>query len=252
MIDIHSHVLPGLDDGSPSLEESLRMMRVAAAAGTTDLVATPHSSPQYRFDPERVRRKLAELQDAAGPNPRLHYGCDFHLSFDNIQDALSSPSKYTVNENGYLLVEFSDLLIPKTTAEVFSRMIDAGITPIITHPERNFLLHRRLDEVAGWVRQGCLLQITAQSFLGRFGSEARSVSRELVKRRLVHFVASDAHDSEDRPPRLDLAYKKVAGTYGAAFAEQVFVTNPRAVINGEPLPPPIEPARPRGLARLWS
>lgn len=252
MIDIHTHVLPGLDDGSPGLDESLRMMRVAAAAGTTDLVATPHANPQYRFDPERVRRKLAELQNAAGPTPRLHYGCDFHLSFDNIQDALANPAKYTVNQRRYLLVEFSDLLIPKTTPEVFSRMIEAGITPIITHPERNFLLHRRLDEVAGWVSQGCLLQITAQSFLGRFGSEARSVCRELVKRGLVHFVASDAHDSEDRPPRLDLAHKKIAGTYGAPFAGQIFVTNPRAVLEGDRLPPPIEPARPRGLAKLWS
>ncbi len=254
MIDIHSHVLPGLDDGSPSLEESLRMVEVAAAGGTTDLVATPHANLQHRFDPGLVSRKLAELQAAARQTLHLHYGCDFHFYIDNIEDALANPSKYTVNHHRYLLVEFSDLLIPKTTAEVFSRMREAGIVPIVTHPERNFLLHRRLDEVAAWVEQGCLMQVTAQSFFGRFGSEVRSACRELMKRGLVHFVASDAHDSKDRPPRLDLARRHVARKYGAAVAERLFVTNPRAVLDGAPLLEPAkpEPARPRRWAKLWS
>jgi protein-tyrosine phosphatase len=178
MIDIHTHVLPGLDDGASSLEESVRMLAVAAAAGTTDLVATPHANLKYRFDPELARRKLSELQDAAGPVPRLHLGCDLFLYSVHIQDALANPAKYTVNQRRYLLVEFSDMTIPPTTREDFSRMLDRGITPIVTHPERNFLLHRRLDDVAAWVGQGCLVQVTAQSFLGRFGSEARSVCRE--------------------------------------------------------------------------
>ncbi len=252
MIDIHSHVLPGLDDGSPTLAESLRMLHVAAETGTTDLVATPHANLQYRFDPDLVRSKLSELRDAAGQCVRLHYGCDFHLYFDNIRDALDHPRKYTINQRRYLLVEFSDLLIPKTTYEVFSQMLEAGITPVITHPERNFLLHRRFDELAAWVAQGCLTQVTAQSFLGGFGSEARSACRELMKRRLVHLVASDAHDSDGRPPRLDLAHRHVARHYGPAAAERLFVINPRAVLDGEPLPEfDWEPVRPSLWARLW-
>src|SRR5450755_2798786 len=102
MIDIHSHILPGLDDGSKSLEESVEMLR----------------------------------QAAAGDAPRIHYGCDFHLTLENIDDALRSPEKYSIDHRGYLLVEFSDFLIPKTTSEIFARLIGAGLRPIVTHPER--------------------------------------------------------------------------------------------------------------------
>ncbi|MCX6633009.1 MAG: hypothetical protein NTW28_35895, partial [Candidatus Solibacter sp.] len=121
MIDIHSHILPGLDDGSKSLEESAEMVRQAAAAGTTDIVASPHANQKYPFDPLVVERKIGELQAAAGDSPRIHYGCDLHLSMENIADALHLPGKYSINHRGYLLVEFSDLLIPKTADQIFAR-----------------------------------------------------------------------------------------------------------------------------------
>src|SRR6202142_3401437 len=120
MIDIHSHVLPGLDDGARSLEQSIAMIRIAAETGTTDLVASPHANLEFHFDPERVEERLAELEKAGG-GVRLHRGCDFHLYFDNIHDALAHPTKYTINHKGYLLVEFPDLLIAKSTPEVFSQ-----------------------------------------------------------------------------------------------------------------------------------
>ena len=253
MIDLHSHILPGLDDGSPSLEESVSMLRVAVESGTTDLAATPHANPQFPFDPEVVERKLGELRQAAPPGLRLHYGCDLHLSFDNIQDALAHPSKYTIGHRNYLLVEFSELLIPKTTDEVLARMLDAGMVPIVTHPERNPLLWRRLDQLERWAANGCLMQVTAQSFLGRFGPEVRRFSRELMKRRLVHVVASDAHDSSDRPPRLDLAYRHVAKRWGEPMARRLFIENPQAVLDGAALPvaPLDEPAPPRPWYRFW-
>ena len=236
MIDIHSHVLYGLDDGSPSLEESLRMVRVAAQTGTTDLVATPHANLEYSLDPEAVERKLAELAEACAGAVRLHRGCELHFYFDNIQDALANPTKYTINHKNYLLVEFPDLLIAKTTGDVFARMLDAGIIPILAHPERNFLLHRRLEDIQRWASHGCLVQVTAQSLGSRFGPQVRGACRELLKRGLVDIVASDAHDSEDRPPRLDLAYQYVLKHHGEARAERLFVVNPRAVLAGEPLP----------------
>lgn len=254
MIDLHTHVLAGVDDGASSLEESVRMVRVAAETGTTDLVATPHANLQYPFDPEVVRQKLAELAGACGQAVRLHAGCDFHFYFDNIQDALAHPTKYTINHRQYLLVEFSDLLIVKTTDELLARMQEAGMVPIITHPERNFLLHWRLERIRKWVEQGCLVQVTAQSFLGRFGREARGVCRELTRRGLVHFVASDGHDSQDRPPRLDLAYRHIVKRYGAAVAERLLLSNPRAILAGKPLPeaPEAEPAPPRKWPRFWA
>ena len=100
------------------------MVRMAAEHGTTDLVATPHANPNYKFDPLLVQERLAEVAAAAGDVLRLHSGCDFHLSYDNIQDALDHPKKYTINQQSYLMVEFSDLLIFPTTGEIFrvSRM----------------------------------------------------------------------------------------------------------------------------------
>jgi protein-tyrosine phosphatase len=228
LIDIHSHVLYGVDDGAKTLEDSVAMVRIAAEHGTTDLVATPHANPKYRFDPPLIAQRLAEIAEASSHAVRLHSGCDFHLSYDNIQDAIA-------NHQRYVMVEFSDLLIFNNTAEIFGRLQDAGMTPVITHPERNSLLRQRIDPIAKWIEAGACLQVTAHSLLGEFGRRAQEFSRTLLDRRLVHFLASDAHDCEHRPPRLDLAYAWVKQHYSAELAEVLCVTNPRAAITGEAL-----------------
>jgi protein-tyrosine phosphatase len=235
MIDIHSHILPGLDDGSKSLEESVAMLRQAAAAGTTDIVASPHANQDYAFDPLGVERMIGELQAAVGDTPRIHYGCDFHLTLENIEDALRSPGKYSINHRGYLLVEFSDFLIPKTTGQLFARMMKVGLRPIVTHPERNQLLQRRLPELEAWVAQGAHLQVTAQSLLGRFGRTARKCAHELVGRGLVHFLASDAHDTRWRTTALDESRRYVEKRFGPEAALRLFVENPRSALAGVPL-----------------
>lgn len=213
------------------------MVRMAAEYGTTDLVATPHANPSYRFDPQIVRERLAEVSAASGNAVRLHSGCDFHLSFDNIQDAIANPRKYTIDQQRYLMVEFSDLLIFHNTAEIFSRLEEAGMTPVITHPERNALLRQRIDQIASWVEGGACVQVTAQSLLGEFGRRAAEFARVLLDRRLVHFLASDAHDCEHRPPRLDLARKWVKEHYSEELAEALCVTNPKVTLTGESLEP---------------
>jgi len=161
VVDIHSHILHGVDDGSRTLEQSLAMLRLAAEAGTTDIVASPHANGEFKFDPEVIETKLAELRTAAAGLIRIHTGCDFHLSYDNIQDALQHPAKYSINHKSYVLVEFSDLLIPKMTDDVFYQMQSVGMIPIITHPERNPLLQRTPERVLDWVRGGCTVQVTA-------------------------------------------------------------------------------------------
>ncbi|MGE5486424.1 MAG: tyrosine-protein phosphatase [bacterium] len=251
MVDLHSHVLPGLDDGARSLEQAIQMVQIAAAAGTTDLVASPHCNPEYSFDPATVEAKLQELARASGGAVRLHYGCDFHFYFENIEEALRHPSRYTIAHKRYLLVEFPDILIMPATDEIFDRFLQAGIVPIVTHPERNFLLHARLEQIERWVRAGVLMQVTAQSFLGRFGREPRRFARELMLRSLVHIVASDAHDTEDRTPRLDVAFKHVSKTYGPELAQALFVTNPAAVLEGKPLPA-LPPIRRRRWFAFWA
>ena len=233
MVDIHSHILFGLDDGARTLEDSVTMLRLAADSGTTDIVATPHSNNEFAFNPALIDAKIAELQDAAGPLPRIHRGCDFHLTLENIQDALAHPPKYAINHLCYLLVEFSDLLIPRTTQEIFDRLQGAGLTPIVTHPERNGLLHTRLDQLQSWVENGALVQVTAGSLLGAFGRTAKSVATELMNRNLVHFIASDAHDTRYRTPVLRDAYQYVEQTWNPALAKLLFTTAPQAVIAGE-------------------
>jgi len=253
LIDIHSHVLYGLDDGAGTIEDSVAMVRMAAEHGTTDLVATPHANPNYRFDPQIVRERLLEVATASGNVLRLHSGCDFHLSYDNIQDAIANPHKYAINQQRYLMVEFSDLLIFHNTADILSRLQEAGMTPVITHPERNGLLRQRVDQVAQWVAAGACVQVTGQSLLGEFGRRAAEFSRTLLDRRLVHFLASDAHDCEHRPPRLDLAREWVKENYGEELASALCVTNPAATLTGESLEP-METAgipEPRKWYQLW-
>ena len=251
MIDIHSHILPGLDDGSESLEESVEMLRQAAAAGTADIVASPHANQDYAFDPLVVERKIGELQAAAGDAPRIHYGCDFHLTLENIDDALRSPGKYSIDHRGYLLVEFSDFLIPKTADQVFARMMQVGLRPIVTHPERNQLLQRRLPELEAWVAQGVHLQVTAQSLMGRFGKTARQFAHELMGRGLVHFVASDAHDTKRRTTALDEPRRYVDERFGPEAGLRMFEENPRAVLAGVPLTAVPLPIRRKPWYAFW-
>jgi protein-tyrosine phosphatase len=251
MIDVHSHILHGLDDGAASFEVSLAMVKLAADWGTTDIVASPHANLEYKFDPNVVESRLAELREAAGASaPRLHYGCDFHLSFDNIQDAVAHPTKYTINHGRYLLVEFSDLVIFPNTSEIFARLLDAGMVPVITHPERNPLLQQKLDTLSEWVGMGCLLQVTAQSFTGRFGRRAERFSRTLLEEDLIHVVASDAHDTQHRPPNLGEAYEWLARERSEALAERVCVSIPGAIVRNEPLPEPAAVGEASG-GRKW-
>ena len=253
MIDIHSHILPGVDDGAQNLDDSIEMLKIAVAGGTTDIVATPHANSEFIFQPDVIAQRHAELSVAA-PNIRIHTGCDFHLAYENIEDALRNPTRYTIDHKNYLLVEFSDLIIFHTTADIFHQLLAAGMIPIVTHPERNRLLQQRIEALGEWVADGACVQVTAQSFLGRFGRHAREFAEKLMRQGLVHFIASDAHDTEDRTPDLSQAWEYIAERYGKDRAERLFVTNPAATLKGERLAEmEFEAApEPRKWYRFWS
>jgi protein-tyrosine phosphatase len=235
MIDIHTHILPGVDDGARDLEEAVGMVRMAADAGTTDMVATPHADPTFAFDSQVTEQRIAELQDAAGDSVRIHYGCELHLTLEGIENALRSPGAYSIGHRGYLLVEFSDILVPRTSGEIFRRMMDRGLRPIIAHPERNPLLCRRMSELEAWVGDGCSMQVTAHSLLGRFGKLAKAAGHELMARGLVHLLASDAHDQKHRPPVLDEVRRYVEETFDREAADRLLRENPQSVLGGFPL-----------------
>ncbi|MFL6427488.1 MAG: tyrosine-protein phosphatase [Acidobacteriaceae bacterium] len=246
MIDIHHHLLPGLDDGARDLDTSLAMVEMAIADGITHIVCTPHSSHHYYFDPERTATSFAELQDVVsgrfGDAITLGLGCDFHLMFENVEDAQRHPTRYTINGHNYLLVEFPDSAISPNTAQTFYQLSLSGMTPIITHPERNPILARQPERMTDWLKAGALIQVTANSLTGRFGQIAEQSAWWLLDHQWVHFLATDAHDAQSRPPRLRPAFDLVAEQYDPATADRLCIANPRAVFYGEPLGRQPEPA----------
>ncbi|MGA3023404.1 MAG: CpsB/CapC family capsule biosynthesis tyrosine phosphatase [Bryobacteraceae bacterium] len=250
MIDIHSHILRGVDDGVRTLEESVAILRDAAGAGTTDIVATPHANDEFRFDPHLIGSRIAELRSLAEKLPRIHRGCDFHLSASNIEDALQNPAKYTINGHRYLLVEFPDMFISPATEQILSLLAGRGMTPVITHPERNPVLHRDIARLSRWAAQGYLLQVTALSLLDRFGKAARESAWELIECGAAHIVASDAHHPDDRHARLDEAYRVVTARAGEERAAMLFVVNPGAVVEGREVMSSTPLARPRKWYQL--
>jgi len=249
-VDIHSHVLYGMDDGAKTRDDSLRMLEMAAVSGTTDIVATPHANSRYRYRPDLIDEQIADL-NASVEGIRVHRGCDFHLQADNIQDAVANPQKYTINGHGYLMVEFPDILIFRNVDAILGQLLDAGLIPVITHPERNTLLQPRINDLARWVEKGCCLQVTAGSVTGRFGKAAQRFSEQLLARGLVHVIASDAHDCEHRPPTLTAAYNALARAHGSGAVTPLFVDNPRAVIEGETIDIAVRPAKQRHWFQFW-
>lgn len=253
MIDIHCHPLSGVDDGAETFEISVAMCKMAAEDGITHLVATPHCNYSYEFSTNVNREKAAELQAAVGDVPKLLLGCDFHLSFDNIRHLIDHRKDYTINQTAYVLVELSEHFIPEQFDRVFYDIQLAGLTPIVTHPERNTVVARKPELVYHWATRGCLIQVTAQSFTGHFGRSRQLLADEWFDRNLIHFFATDAHDAKGRPPILSRCYQKIAATKGQQMADLLLRQNPGSVIQGKPLPPAPEPIKPREVKqkRSW-
>ena len=236
VVDIHSHILPEVDDGPKSWDVSVAMCRAAAADGITHQVATPHANDRYHYDREYLQELVARLQQLVGDAPRLSLGCDFHLSYENIQDALAHPTRYVIDGTRYLLVEFSNYSVPQQTTDSFLKLGDCGITVIITHPERNPILRESLQRVVEWAEQGCVIQMTGSALTGFWGERTRRAAQWLLERQAVHVIATDAHDLEKRVPILSTSRDAAAEICGAEVAEALVELNPRAVITNQPLP----------------
>ncbi len=252
MIDIHCHPLPETDDGASDFDAAVAMLKMAGADGITHVVATPHCNFRYAFNASQNEARAAELQAAVGAAPEILLGCDFRLSYENIRRLAEERRAFSINGTQYLLVEFDDHFIPGQMERVFYDLQVAGLTPILTHPERNAVCRRKLQDMYNWVTRGCLVQITAQSYTGGFGSEPLRAVEKLLDLNMVHFVASDAHDIKHRPPKLSPAYEKMVSTRGQDVADRLFASNPAAVIHGKLLPAAPAPVSPDGRKRWWS
>lgn len=236
MIDIHHHMLWGLDDGPASLETSIAMAEMAAADGITHVVCTSHANEDYHFNPPESRERLEQLRARIGDKIVLGMGCELHLSFDNIEDALKDPSRYAINQKRYLLVEFPDFSISEQMSEVFYEFLVAGVCPILAHPERNAVILQHPERLDKWLEQGCLTQVTASSLTGRFGHKSQRFAQKLLGENKVHMIATDAHNLDSRPPRMAEASNFLTQHYGAETSRRLCVDNPRAVFFGEAMP----------------
>ena len=232
MIDIHSHVLWDLDDGPSTQEESLAILAEASANGTTAMVATPHLNTHFAYQAGLSQNRITELTANTGGSPRIYRGCEVHLTLDNVDQVLKSSEDFTINSTHYLLVELPNAQIGRHIDLVLRHLLEAGITPIVAHPERNSALRQKPDLVEGWVELGCFMQLTANSITGEFGASAKAASIQMLDRGLVHVVASDSHDAVHRHPRLSDAYELVLAKYGADYAQGLFNENPRDIIEG--------------------
>src|SRR6202795_2479741 len=236
VVDIHSHILPEVDDGSKSWETSVAMCRMAPADGITHQVATPHANDRYHYDRPYLQSLLAHLQGLVGSALTLSLGCDVHLSYDNLQDVLANPARYAIEGSHYMLVELSNYSIPQQTTDCFTQLGDRGITAVITHPERNPILRENLQRVVEWAEQGCVIQVTGSALTGFWGDRTRRAAHWLFEHQAAHVLSTDAHDTEKRVPILSTARAAVAEIYGEEIAEAMVEGNPRAIIANQPLP----------------
>jgi len=236
MVDIHCHILAEVDDGPKSWDVSEEMCRMAVADGTEHIVATPHANDRYAYDREYLAKLVDYLRQRVGGVPRLSLGCDFHLSYENLQDVMVAPERYMIEGSRFLLVELSNYSVPVQVEEHFSRLQDKGITPVITHPERNPIMQRTPQRILRWVELGCVIQVTGSALTGGWGEPAWRTAQWLLRRDAVHVLASDGHDTKRRPPVLSEARNVAAELCGEDVARALVDDNPRAIVSGQPLP----------------
>ena len=256
MIDIHSHILPGIDDGARSLEESLKMAEIAAADGIEQMVATPHLFNGLSNDPEpaEICDRIAELQSGIGEKLKILPGCEAHMTHD-IADRAKSRRVMALNRCNYLLVEFPQFTVPVGADEVFYRLQLQGFHPILVHPERNLQIQKQASLVADYIARGVFTQVTAMSMAGEFGVPARKCAETLLEHNCVHFLATDTHRPSKRPPILSRGRDAAAAIVGKEKANRLVYDNPLAVVEGRPLevdgPIPFEKRNPSVFSRLF-
>ena len=247
MIDLHCHVLPGVDDGAADLSAAVEMCRLAATDGCRTLVATPHQRhPSWANDDRpALESRFRELQAAAEGLVELRLGAEIRADSSLLAEVDELPGGALLRLAGsrYLLVELPPVEVGIEPETLVHELLVAGFRPILAHPELVHYLAGDLPRAGRLVAAGALLQVTAMSLTGDFGRLPRQASWELLRAGHVHFVASDCHSPDWRPPGLSRARRLVAETCGEEVAGRLTEDHPAAVVADRDLPEAAQTAR---------
>jgi len=233
MIDIHSHILYGLDDGAETIEETMAMLRLASNSFTKELILTPHIAEEFKYSLDTAVERFKIVRDRVFEDKidiKLHLGFEVRLDKEIFKSHEFDIERLTVNKEGkYLLLELPFFDIPSYYKTIIRYLTSADITPIIVHPLRNSKIIHNLSIVRELFSLGCLMQFNVDD---TFSPVSSSMLLKLLKQNFVHFIASDAHSIDLRPPILTNAYKFIERKSGKKIADMLFISNPKKVVNG--------------------
>ena len=240
VIDIHSHIMPTIDDGARTVEEAVEMARIAAEDGIEQMVSTPHmfNGLSHNPEPSEIADRVAQLNEAvrkvlSGPFTILP-GNEVRISHEMVGQVRQNRVS-RINGRNYMLVEFPQVSVPMAAEELFYGLQCEGVQPILVHPERNSQIQADPSIVANFVEHGILIQVTAMSVTGEFGPAAKTCADRLLRHNCVHFLASDAHRPGRRRPVLSKGKAAAAVIIGEERARALVYDNPLAAIRGEKL-----------------
>ncbi|MGD8189494.1 tyrosine-protein phosphatase [Brevibacillus ginsengisoli] len=237
MIDIHCHLLPGRDDGAQTLEEAVEMARIAFQDGITDMIVTPHTYDGiYHNTPEETVESMGILQKELERHHipiRLHPGAEVHIHFELYKHLMNKQIMTLCDQEKYLLLELPSLTLPLFTDILIDELLQNGIIPIIAHPERIVALRHQQDRLVGWIKKGAIAQITGDSLTGKMGKRTKQFAHKLVRQRLVHLVASDAHRVRYRRAELSEAFTVLSELLPEEDVTR-FHYNAQAILHAEP------------------
>ena len=236
MIDLHCHILPGLDDGAENFEESLAMAAIAAGHGIRHIAATPHCASGGAWDVIERVNMLQELLLEEGIPVQLHPGMEIFGTYETAR-LLREKQLLTLNNSRYPLIEFSFYSDGEEETDILRSVIEAGYTPVVAHPERYSYVCQEPALINRWKKMGCLFQVNRGSLLGRYGQSAQQMGMALVQRGFATVVATDAHSPVVRTPRAKDAYEVLTHSFSPVAADVLMHRNPEMILNDRRLPP---------------
>ncbi len=239
MIDIHCHLLPGIDDGPDTIEESIDLAKQMVQAGVTHAILTPHIYPgRWNNTKTSISSHVAVFKDAlntASVPLSIGFAGEVRVGPEIVTSLIENELPFLGEYKGHkvLLLEMPHSNIPVGTDKIISWLVSRNILPMIAHPERNKDVMRRYEKLAPFVEMGCLFQITAGSLIGQFGEKAEYISRTMLEGGLATVLASDAHQIERRPCNLDKGYEAAVGIVGKAEAKQLVNDVPLEIVSSQ-------------------